>query len=410
MEYLNRQASLTVTQLNQYIGQLFECNDILNGISVRGEISNFKHHTSGHMYFSLKDNESVIKCVMFRSSASQVKFKPEDGMKITAYGRVAVYMAMGQYQLYVQSMEPDGIGALYIAYEQLKAKLAAEGLFSEERKKSIPRYPARVGLITSPTGAAVQDLTSILLRRYPLAQVTLYPALVQGDGAAETLIRGIKYFSDHKPDVIIIGRGGGSIEDLWCFNDEGLARAIAACEVPVISAVGHETDFTICDFVADLRAPTPSAAAELAVPETKSVLQLLDGMRARLYQSIDRRFDSARQRLEHLAGATVFAEPEHILQPYAVKLETLRQRATDRVRSVLKDAGYRLMVAAGMLQTLSPLSVLARGYALVHDEVNDKQLHSVDEIEVGDLIRVTLADGDMLATVNQIESENEKDE
>ncbi len=409
MEYMHREAALTVTQLNQYIGQLFECNDILNGISVRGEISNFKHHTSGHMYFSLKDNESVIKCVMFRGAASHVRFRPEDGMKITAYGRVAVYMAAGQYQLYIEQMEPDGVGALYVAYEQLKNKLAAEGLFAEERKKPIPRYPAHVGLITSPTGAAIQDLTSILLRRYPLARVTLYPAFVQGDGAAETLIRGIEYFSHHMPDVIIIGRGGGSIEDLWCFNDEGLARAIAACAVPVISAVGHETDFTICDFVADLRAPTPSAAAELAVPEARAVLQTIEGLRARLYQGMDHRMDMLRQRLEHLSQAAVLSDTARLLEPYYTTIENMEQRLHDAMRSRTTDAGHRLAVLSEKLHALSPLAVLARGYAITIDAKGDAIRHVAD-VEDEDEICVRLSDGRIYATVNRTESENDTNE
>ncbi len=404
MEYLHHDAALSVTELNSYIGQLFECNDILTGISVRGEISNFKHHSSGHMYFSLKDNESVLKCVMFRGNASRLRFKPEDGMKITARGRVTVYMAAGQYQLYVQDMEPDGVGALYIAYEQLKKRLAAEGLFAEEKKKPIPHFPSHVGLITSPTGAAVQDLTSILLRRYPLARVTLYPALVQGDGAAETLIRGIEYFSKHKPDVIIIGRGGGSIEDLWCFNDEGLARAIAACDVPVISAVGHETDFTICDLVADLRAPTPSAAAELAVPETKAVLQLLDNMKARLYQSMDRRFENVHRSLDVLANAAVLQNVRKLTEPYRDSVVLLIKRMDNAIRNRKKNAEYDLAVLAEKLYALNPLAVLSRGYAVVTDG-DGNAMHSVINAKAGDDIHVRLADGCIDALVNRVESE-----
>ncbi len=406
MEYLNRDAALTVTQLNSYIGQLFESDDILNGISVRGEISNFKHHSSGHMYFSLKDHESVIKCVMFRAAASRLKFKPEDGMKITAHGRVSVYMAAGQYQLYVHGMEPDGVGALYIAYEQLKAKLAAEGLFDEAKKRPIPAFPSHVGIITSPTGAAVQDLTSILLRRYPLAQVTLYPALVQGDGASETLIRGIQYFAKQKPDVIIIGRGGGSIEDLWCFNDERLAREIAACDVPVISAVGHETDFTICDFVADLRAPTPSAAAELAVPEMKAVLHQLDGLKSRLYQSIDRRFDLARQRLTYLSSAAVLAEPNKMLAPYRTRLDMFEGKIGDLMKRKITESGHQLAVLSEKLQVLSPLSVIARGYAIA-THADGTRITRAKGAKIGESVHIRLADGTLITTVNEIESESE---
>ncbi len=409
MDYLNRDPSLTVSQLNMYIGQLLDRDDVLSGISVRGEISNFKHHSSGHMYFSLKDSESVVRCVMFRMAASRVKFRPEDGMKIIARGRVSVYPAMGQYQIYVENMEPDGVGALYVAFEQLKNKLAAEGLFDESRKKPIPQYPAHIGIITSPTGAAIQDLTNILTRRYPMARVTLYPALVQGDGAADTLIGGIRYFSAHQPDVIIIGRGGGSIEDLWCFNDEALAREIAACPVPVISAVGHEVDFTICDFVADLRAPTPSAAAELAVPDSREILKNLSAYRERLYQSVDRRFDRAREKLARLASATVLLEGKKILDPHRAKLTDLKKYVEQAMRLRLTEDQHQLGLLAEKLQALSPLAVLARGYAIATDE-QGRRLQKTTDIACGDRMHVRLSDGILYATVTEKESERKTHE
>lgn len=258
--------TLTVSQLNRYIKGIIEQDNLLFRVTVKGEISNFKAHYSGHMYFALKDETAVIKCVMFRSAASTLKFLPESGQKVIASGRVGVYERDGQYQLYIDSMQPDGIGALYAAYEQLKGKLSEEGLFDEDRKKPIPKFPSKIGVVTSPTGAAVRDILNILKRRYRLSDIYIYPVLVQGDEAPGDIAKAIDYFDRSGwADVLIVGRGGGSIEDLWAFNTEIVARAAANCKIPIISAVGHETDFTIIDFVADLRAPTPSAAAELAV-------------------------------------------------------------------------------------------------------------------------------------------------
>lgn len=264
MDYSNMRfpSALTVTELNQYVKDLLDLNPPLTDIYIKGEISNLKAHSSGHLYFTMKDEQSALKCVMFRSSAAGLSFTPENGMKITAHGRISAFVRDGAYQLYCDSMEPDGVGSLYIAFEQLKKKLQSEGLFSEERKKPIPKIPSRVGVVTSPTGAAVRDIINVCKRRFPYAHVIVYPALVQGDGAVESVAAGIDYFNRvGGADVLIVGRGGGSIEDLWAFNSEVVARAVAKSSIPVISAVGHETDFTICDFVADKRAPTPSAAA-----------------------------------------------------------------------------------------------------------------------------------------------------
>ncbi len=405
MDFLQRDNALTVSQVNTFIGQLLESNDILTDIHIRGEISNFKRHPSGHLYFSLKDADSVLRCVMFRSSATWLKFIPEDGMKVTARGRIGVYTQGGQYQLYVQSMEPDGIGALYIAFEQLKNKLAQEGLFDKARKRPIPALPMSVGLITSPSGAAVQDLLNILSRRFPLAEVILYPALVQGDGAPLTLIRGIRYFATHKPDVIIIGRGGGSIEDLWCFNDEGLAREIAACDVPVISAVGHETDYTICDFVADLRAPTPSAAAELAVPDAKGILEYLYNMQLRAKQTLHGKFTVAKQKLNHYASHALLRDPIRILAPHVQRLDVCRENLSHAVRAVVDERSHRIALLAEKLHALSPLAVLARGYAIVSSK-DGKPILSVGDTEAGKTISVRLHDGSIQATVDMKKEEN----
>ncbi len=401
MNVSGRNDALTVTQLNTYIGQIFESTDVLSGIRLCGEISNFKRHSSGHLYFSLKDEGSVIRCVMFRSAASRLKFSPEDGMKITAFGSVTVYVAAGQYQLYVQSMDPDGVGALYIAFEQLKKKLAGEGLFSDDRKKPIPKYPERVGLITSPTGAAIQDLTNILSRRYPLAEVVLYPALVQGESAAATLIAGIQYFSLHKPDVIIIGRGGGSIEDLWCFNDEDLAREIYACDVPVISAVGHEIDFTICDFVADLRAPTPSAAAELAVPDMRDILRMILEFKSRAEHGIAAKLQGARNRFLTAKNATVLSSTDKMLRPYYLRLDAVTDVLDHAIHRVYTDKVHQLTVVSEKLHALSPLAVLSRGYAFASDETG-KTIKSARNIHEHDAVKLHLADGYAVATVDSV--------
>ena len=294
-------ASLSVCDLNNYIKNAFENDRLLSAVTVRGEISNFVNHRSGHMYFSLKDEESQIRAVMFRSKAIGLKFLPENGMKVTVHGSVAVYTRDGSYQIYVNTMQPDGVGALYLAYEQLKNKLRDEGLFDEEHKKPIPKMPGRIGVITASTGAAIRDILTVTERRYPLADIYVYPALVQGEGAEDDLIAGVDYFDRSSlVDVVIIGRGGGSIEDLWAFNSERLARRIYDASVPIISAVGHETDFTICDFVSDMRAPTPSAAAELAVPDRTELLRYVDYCSERLDTALIRKLDKCAERFDSL--------------------------------------------------------------------------------------------------------------
>ncbi|MBQ7792005.1 MAG: exodeoxyribonuclease VII large subunit, partial [Clostridia bacterium] len=290
---------LTITELNLYIKGLIEGDRILSGVTVKGEISNFKHHSSGHMYLSLKDDGGVIRAVMFRYSAQKLRFRPENGMQVVVSGKVSVYERDGQYQIYIEEMMPDGVGALYVAYEQLKAQLEAEGLFSPEYKKPIPRYPETVGIVTSPTGAAIRDILNILKRRFPYTRVYLYPALVQGEGAAESIVKGLRFF-DGKVDTVITGRGGGSIEDLWAFNEEMVARQIFAMKTPVISAVGHETDFTIADFVADRRVPTPSAAAEISVPSAAELQRFLKIVDGRLDAALHTKLGACRKELKLL--------------------------------------------------------------------------------------------------------------
>ena len=328
-----RQA-LSVTQLNEYLKMVLDGDRVLSNVFVRGEISNFKLYSSGHAYFTLKDDAGQLKSVMFRSYCSRLIFKPEDGMRVIAHGRVSVYESSGQYQLYVDDMQPDGAGSLAMRFEQLKRKLAAEGLFDEARKRPLPPMPRRIGVITSPSGAAVHDIINVLGRRFPAAEMILYPSEVQGAQAPAQLISGVEFFSmTGLVDVIILGRGGGSAEDLWAFNDEYLARAVASCSIPVISAVGHESDFTICDFVADRRAPTPSAAAEIAVPDMGEILRGLVSVRTGLQASMQKLIVQERRVLNQLTQSRVFARPDQMLDGFRMRLdeyEAKLNRAADQ--------------------------------------------------------------------------------
>lgn len=395
----------SVSALNNYIKNLFETNRTLSSVTVRGEISNFVNHRSGHLYFSLKDEDGQIRAVMFRSRAQTLKFMPETSMKVIVHGSVTVYPRDGSYQIYVSSMQPDGIGALYLAYEQMKARLLAEGLFDEEHKLPIPEMPSRIGVITSPTGAAVRDIINVTGRRFPQAEIFIYPALVQGEGAEESLIKALDYLdSSSLCDVIIIGRGGGSIEDLWAFNSERLARRIYAATTPVISAVGHETDFTICDFVADLRAPTPSAAAELAVPDRRELMMRLDSYDERLRLALERKLTRSRERLEYLADTIGRFSPANLILARRDALISLRDRASLSVQNYIRRAKDRLLVNAGKADALSPLAILSRGYSIVQRE--EVILRSVSDASVGDEIEIILSDGKMLAEVKEINKEN----
>lgn len=389
---------MTVSELNTFIKNMFDGNRLLSGVSVTGEISNFTAHKSGHLYFSVKDNEGQIRAVMFRSSTLGLKFRPENGMRVILRGSVSVFVRDGSYQLYVSSMQPDGVGALYLAYEQMKERLYNEGLFDEAHKKPIPRYPERIGVITSPTGAAVRDIINVLGRRYPLATVYLYPALVQGDGAEEALVRGIDFFDkSHLVDTVIIGRGGGSIEDLWAFNSEKLARRIYAASVPIISAVGHETDFTICDFVSDLRAPTPSAAAELASPDGRELAMSVASTEDRLDRALLRIIEKMRERLLRVTEGDIISSPIAILEPYCERLSELSDGALSAFSNTVSASRLKMAGACGRLEALNPLSVLARGFSVT--EHNGRALKSVSELSTGDSITVRLDDGTVNATV-----------
>ena len=397
-------AIYSVSDLNEYIKTVFENNRTLSSITVRGEISNFVNHRSGHLYFSLKDADGQVRAVMFRSRAASLKFMPESGMKVIVHGSVTVYPRDGSYQLYVSSMQPDGIGALYLAYEQIKERLATEGLFDESNKKMIPDFPRRIGVITSPTGAAVRDIINVTGRRFPGADVFVYPALVQGEGAEASLIKALDYLDRSRLcDVIIIGRGGGSIEDLWAFNSEKLARRIYSADVPIISAVGHETDFTICDFVADMRAPTPSAAAELAVPDKRDLMLRIDSYDERLVLALNRKLSRSRERLEYFKSASEGFSADRLIGARRDGLRYAEEKLGMIVNQLLERARDRLSINAGRVQALSPLAILSRGYSIT--EFNGETLKSASDVKMGDKISIILPDGRVNATVNDSSKE-----
>ena len=384
--------AMTVSELNNFIKSMFDGNRLLNSIHVRGEISNFVNHRSGHFYFSLKDEGAQIKAVMFRSSAMKLKFMPENGMKVTVFGSISVFPRDGVYQMYVTSMQPDGVGALYLAYEQLKARLDSEGLFSEIHKKPLPEFPEKVGVITSPTGAAIRDIINVLGRRYPLTTVYIYPALVQGEGAAKTLIAGIDYFDKSKlVDTIIIGRGGGSIEDLWEFNSEELARRIFDCKIPVISAVGHETDFTICDFVSDMRAPTPSAAAELAVPDIREIRVTVDMLSDRSDRALTRVTEKSKERLVRITEGRTLGDFSSYIQLLSDRVAELMKDAASAYESVVAEKKLAFIANVSKLDALNPLSVMTRGYSVAQKD--GKILSEISMVEIGDTITIRLRDG-----------------
>lgn len=394
---------LSVSQLNRYIKMNFDADENLANIFISGEISNFtNHYRTGHLYFTLKDDSSAVRAVMFNSSAKRLKFMPEDGMKVIARGRVSVYEASGQYQLYVDDMQPDGVGPLNLAYEQLKEKLQKEGLFSELHKKPLPPYPEKVGVITSPTGAAVRDIINVLGRRFSYAEIVFCPVLVQGDGAHLQLTDAVNLFnSERAADVIIIGRGGGSIEDLWEFNDEGLARAVYNSEIPVISAVGHETDFTICDFVADMRAPTPSAAAELAVPDANELQYALSALKNRMFLNVSSGIADRRSRLEYLTSKGVLKSPDEMLSNRSQRLDTAFSKMLSSYENRIGGKKVEFISAATALSKLDPMSVLMRGFAFVSDK-NGKNVYSSQALEKGDKINVRFHDGSAVCEVKEI--------
>ena len=411
---MTRPEPVSVRELNAYIKSLIDSDGYLGSVAVRGELSNYKVYPSGHHYFTLKDAESSVRCVMFRSAASKLRFRPESGMGVIVYGRVSVYPRDGAYQLYCEAILPEGSGALQLAYEQLREKLAAEGLFDREHKKPIPRYPERIAVVTSSAGAAVHDIIRVLRRRWPLAKVILLPVRVQGEEAPPEIAAAIRWASAHKiADTLITGRGGGSIEDLWAFNDERVARAIYDCEIPVISAVGHEPDVTIADFVADLRAATPSNAAELAAPDVNELLQAIDSARSRLDRAVLKKVSAGRESLDALASRRVLVSATGFIEQRRLRLDALKTRLegtlgfVDRLKSRLEAASARLNGAAdaslaarkneyvrlaAKLDALSPLKVLSRGYAIALD-AEGRAVKDARGVAVGERLTVKLNSG-----------------
>ena len=411
---------ITVSQLTKYIKYKID-NDIhLNEVFLKGEISNFKAHSRGHYYFTLKDENSRINAIMFASSTKNIKFSPQDGMKVLVTGKISVFEANGGYQIYVNDMLEDGVGNLYIAYEQLKAKLEQEGLFDQTKKKSIPKIPTRIGVITAPTGAAIKDIISTIKRRWPLVEVLLFPALVQGEEAAQDIVKQIKLSENYNIDTLIVGRGGGSIEDLWPFNEEIVARALYECKIPTISAVGHEIDFTIADFVADLRAPTPTGAAELAVPEINDIKNHLDNLKIRLNKTIQNKLTLNKQKINDIKNKYIFKNPISIYQTKEIifdnLLERLKYSATSLISikekqflelknsyiiknplQVIEKKGNKYLQLISKLETLSPLLTLKRGYTITKS--NNKVITSAKEIKQNSQIEIEFNDGVINAKV-----------
>lgn len=398
---MNNKIILSISQLNFYIKSMFDSDKKLNDLLIEGEISNFiDHYKSGHLYFSLKDDKSIVKAVMFSSSARRLRFKPYDGMKVIVRARASIYEASGQYQLYVEDMQPDGIGALSLAYEQLKEKLKEEGLFDIANKKPIPKYPKRIGIVTSDTGAAVRDIENILARRYPIAEIILCPTLVQGEGAPEQIINAIEKFNElNICDVLIVGRGGGSIEDLWAFNDERVARAIFASKIPVISAVGHETDFTIADFVSDLRAPTPSAAAELATPDVNDLYSVIESYIFYMNKNMNSKIEKLKTNIFSLNESLKDKSPQKIVEEKRLKLDLLEYKRIKIFENIIYSKKEKFSKLNSKLNILSPLKVLSMGYAIA--TINNKMIKSVDDVSESDDIKLQLSDGHLECIVNK---------
>ncbi len=394
-----RPEPLSIRELNLYIKDLVDRDGFLNNVYVKGEISNFKRHYTGHLYFTLKDKDSLIKCVMFKSYVGNINFEPQDGMQVLVLGQVAVYERDGVYQIYVKGMEQDGLGSLYVEFEKLKEKLSQKGLFSEEHKKKIPILPREIGVVTSKTGSVIRDIINVTTRRFPNVHIKLYPAAVQGAGAAETIVEGIEYFnSNENVDVIIIARGGGSIEDLWPFNEEITANAIYNSKIPIISAVGHETDFTIADFVADLRAPTPSAAGELAVPDINEITWKIDNLKKRMSNSLIKKLEQMKLRYQKVIRSKPLSEPITMLNEKRMELDFIIKKIENNINLNIKNKRLICVKAITSLDVLSPLKTLSRGYAIVENK-NNKIIKSAKDLEKNEDIKITLNDGSVEARV-----------
>lgn len=390
---------LSITQLNEYIRGRMDADPLLAQVAVRGEISNYKLYPSGHHYFTLKDETSALKCVLFKGNATRLRFRPENGMKIIAMGKVSVFPRDGAYQLYCSALAMDGVGDLYAAFEQLKQKLAAQGLFDPAHKKPLPKFPGTIGIITSSAGAAVHDMLRILRKRYPLSQVRLLPVRVQGAEAPGEIAAAIRYANHYQlADLLIVGRGGGSIEDLWAFNDERVAYAIYESQIPVISAVGHEPDVTISDFVADLRAATPSNAAELAVPDQDALRQNLDAMASAMATAFARQLKAAKQHLTMLARSPALQSPTGYIEQREKNLELLKNRLISAQNRNITQKNQRYIAAVSKLDAMSPLKVLTRGYSMAQTDTGTV-IRSVSQVELGERIRISFSDGSISATV-----------
>lgn len=417
------QEYIKISELNNYIKSLLDKDHFLNKIYLKGEISNFKNHTRGHLYFTLKDDESRISAIMFQNNATKLNFTPEDGMNVLVSGRISAYPAQGTYQIYVDKMEPDGLGALYIEYEKLKKKLASLGLFAKEKKKPIPRFPEKIGVITAPTGAAVRDIMSTIKRRYPMTEAILFPCLVQGKDAAPDIVRQIKRADSYGVDTIIVGRGGGSIEDLWAFNEEAVAYAIYECKTPIISAVGHEIDWTIADFVADLRAPTPTGAAEMAVPTVLDINTLIDNYKIRLNKNIKNMVNTKFIKLRSLRQSFILKNPMSMYEVKEQKLDSLIDTLNKDINKVLsdkdnnlnkikmsvilqnpynliKDKKIKFDLLVNTLKLVNPLGILDKGYSLA--QINGKTIKSSKDVSINDLIDIKLHEGSIKAEVREI--------
>lgn len=396
------QQVLTITQINEYIRSMMDSDRLLMNVAIKGEISNYKVYPSGHHYFTMKDEGGALKCVMFKGNAAKLRFRPENGMQVIAMGRISVYPRDGAYQMYCVAMALDGVGDLYALFEQLKSKLAAQGLFDPAHKKKLPSYPATIGIITSSAGAAVHDMIRILRKRYPLSKALLLPVRVQGVEAPGEIASAIDYANIHRlADVLIVGRGGGSMEDLWAFNDEKVAFAIYRSQIPIISAVGHEPDVTISDFVADVRAATPSNAAELAVPAQDALRQMLDGYSAAITNAMSRQVKAAQQHLKVLSESPALKSPESYLFQRKQALMLLRNRLTSVQEQQLNRKMKYFVAVTAKLDAMSPLKVLSRGYAMAQ-RTDGKLIRSIDDVAVGDNLHLTLGDGSLKVTVNSL--------
>lgn len=394
---------VTISRINNYIKKLFDNNPHFQRVYLKGEISNFKNHTRGHLYFTLKDEESRISAVMFSSSASMLDFKPEDGMNVLVEGRLSCYPQTGSYQVYVDKMQLDGLGNLYIEFEKLKKKLASEGLFSDEHKKLIPKIPSKIGIITAPTGAAVKDILSTIKRRFPLCETILFPCLVQGTNAKEDIVKQINKAQEFDLDVIICGRGGGSIEDLWAFNEEVVARAIYESKIPIISAVGHEIDFTIADYVADLRAPTPTGAAEMAVPTLSDVSYKINQLTLRVNENINNMLKLKNNKLQSIMDSYILKNP---LAMYEIKeqiLDNTIDKLNNIIKNIIENKKHELVLSSNTLKLVNPLNILDKGYSIVKKD--DMVIKNSNELKVGDEININFKEGSVSSIIKEVNND-----